>query len=332
MPKKYRKVAKKYAMVNKGAHVVGHYADGARLIGLTDAQLFKKLKLLNQVNNEIKDKNERSSPYAKTFHLGLLRSMLRDKQRKCPAKPFALGGPRRRREKKSKRLIQHKELPIAMPKRSSVFERKTISIRIVGINTLRESSTKLPALLMRPSNLEYRRKSIHATVHQQEANRPVLHRPGWLHHRTQVTNVDIPIEPGWTLVPIDKLPELKLLCTEGTEKFYTRVACQKVAENLKLYRSLNTRQAPTIGLKASLTRCMVAYSAATTDNQVGKVSNPMLTRVFLKDQKLCQPKKSPSGMTRGYERMSQAHRNQLLSGIFSKTSTSKGWIGPPLME
>jgi len=44
--KKYRKVAKKYAMANKGAHVVQHYADGARLIGLTDAQLFKQLKLL----------------------------------------------------------------------------------------------------------------------------------------------------------------------------------------------------------------------------------------------------------------------------------------------
>ena len=31
--KQYRKVAKKYGMTNKGAHVVQHYADGARLIG-----------------------------------------------------------------------------------------------------------------------------------------------------------------------------------------------------------------------------------------------------------------------------------------------------------
>ena len=46
---------------------------------------------------------------------------------------------------------------------------------------------------------------------------------GWLHHRTQVTNVDIPIEPGWTLVPIDKLPELKLLCTEGTRSKTTNL-------------------------------------------------------------------------------------------------------------
>ena len=37
--KKYKKVVKTYNM-NKGAHVVGHYADGARLIGLTEKQIY----------------------------------------------------------------------------------------------------------------------------------------------------------------------------------------------------------------------------------------------------------------------------------------------------
>ena len=63
--KKYRRVASKVKAANKGAHVVGHYADGVRLIGLTDKQLLDKLKILNKANNEIKDKSERSSPYAK---------------------------------------------------------------------------------------------------------------------------------------------------------------------------------------------------------------------------------------------------------------------------
>merc|ERR1712173_87454 len=94
--KKYRKVANKYAMANKGAHVVQHYADGACLIGLTDAQLFKQLKLLKaRVNSETLDTKELESPYAKSFHIGLLRSLVRDKQRrKNPIKPFALGGPK----------------------------------------------------------------------------------------------------------------------------------------------------------------------------------------------------------------------------------------------
>ena len=52
-------------MIYLGAHVVGHYADGVRLIGLTDKQLLNKLKILNKANNEIKDQSERSSPYAK---------------------------------------------------------------------------------------------------------------------------------------------------------------------------------------------------------------------------------------------------------------------------
>ena len=56
-------------MIYLGAHVVGHYADGVRLIGLTDKQLLNKLKILNKANNEIKDQSERSSPYAKVKFL-----------------------------------------------------------------------------------------------------------------------------------------------------------------------------------------------------------------------------------------------------------------------
>uniref|UniRef100_H2ZDZ9 EF-hand domain-containing protein n=1 Tax=Ciona savignyi TaxID=51511 RepID=H2ZDZ9_CIOSA len=41
--KKYKKVVKSYN-ANKGAHVVGHYADGARLIGLTEKQIVQQLK------------------------------------------------------------------------------------------------------------------------------------------------------------------------------------------------------------------------------------------------------------------------------------------------
>ena len=148
--KKYRKVAKKYAMANKGAHVVQHYADGARLIGLTDAQLFKQLKLLKgtleiifssenvlkfnflaRVNEEMLDKKELQSPYAKSFHMGLLRSMvrMRDRQRKNPVKPFALGGPKPSVRKHLKTLKQ-------VSKACSIDNKKSrITIRIVGLKS-----------------------------------------------------------------------------------------------------------------------------------------------------------------------------------------------------
>ena len=36
---------------HKGAHVVGHYADGARLVGLTENELYTQLKGLKQQSN-----------------------------------------------------------------------------------------------------------------------------------------------------------------------------------------------------------------------------------------------------------------------------------------
>ena len=44
--KKYRKVVRSYGNGNKGAHVVGHYADVARLVGLTERELYAQLKEL----------------------------------------------------------------------------------------------------------------------------------------------------------------------------------------------------------------------------------------------------------------------------------------------
>ena len=43
--KKYKKVTS-VNHHNKGAHVIGHYADGAKVIGLTDVELYKQLKRL----------------------------------------------------------------------------------------------------------------------------------------------------------------------------------------------------------------------------------------------------------------------------------------------
>merc|ERR1719402_1552656 len=291
--KKYRKDAKKfmYAMTNKGAHVVQHYADGARLIGLTDAQLFKQLKLLqSHQNDQNLDDKEAQSPYAKSFHVGLLRSLMRDRARKCPVKPFQLGGPKPRMRKHMRNIPVHKI--------SSVANR--IKIRVVGIEGA--SSRQLPfrAPVLGPSqSMRERRKSIAVTVHQQEANRPIQHLPGWMTHRTRVTDVDIVIQPGWSQVPINRITELKEVVHDARDAYLTRVACEKMGTNLKLYRSLNTIKAPTIGLQAQLKRCMVAYSSGTNDDTVGKVSQKLLDHVFKKDKVLkpIRPKLSAYGLS-----------------------------------
>ena len=95
-------------------------------------------------------------------------------------------------------------------------------------------------------------------------------------HRTRVTDVDIVIQPGWSKVPINRITELKEVVHDARDAYLTRVACEKMGTNLKLYRSLNTIKAPTIGLQAQLKRCMVAYSSGTNDDLVGKVSQKLL--------------------------------------------------------
>merc|ERR1712071_673273 len=81
--KKYKKVVKTYNM-NKGAHVVGHYADGARLIGLTEKQIYRELKRLRMYSNLTKD--EKNSPYAQPLHLSLLKTQPRTKRSIRPPK------------------------------------------------------------------------------------------------------------------------------------------------------------------------------------------------------------------------------------------------------
>jgi hypothetical protein len=81
--KKYKKVVKAHNM-NKGAHVVGHYADGARLIGLTEKQIYRELKRLRMYSNLTKD--EKNSPYAQPLNLSFMKTQPRTKRSIRPPK------------------------------------------------------------------------------------------------------------------------------------------------------------------------------------------------------------------------------------------------------
>ena len=105
--KKYKTVHH-YGTGQKGAHVVGHYADVARLVGLTENELYTQLKELKRHANLSKlyldgaqeqylilvlDQEDLSSPYAQSFHLGLLKSIEEDRRRKPPVKPVCTKPP-----------------------------------------------------------------------------------------------------------------------------------------------------------------------------------------------------------------------------------------------
>ena len=123
--------------------MVQHYADGARLIGLTDAQLFKQLKLLQSHQKEQNlNKNELQSPYAKSFHVGLLKSLVRDKHRQtCPVKPFELGGPKGSVRKRLKNLKNIQKISVQCATR--------IKIRVVGLEGAVNLETKPRSIVYR---------------------------------------------------------------------------------------------------------------------------------------------------------------------------------------
>jgi len=303
--KKYKTVHH-YGTGQKGAHVVGHYADVARLVGLTENELYTQLKELKRHANL--NQEDLSSPYAQSFHLGLLKSIEEDRRRKPPVKPVGLGGPKPKKTKLP--AIQKVRNTCGMKDRISEMGRRgssvgpdgtpagRVTLRVVGLdrmNTYQHGSGRQTVQLnygainpdsvkqSRFSQLRERRKSLGAVLAKHEVDVPIPHRPGWSSQRIKMVDLDIRIVPGWSKVPLSALSDLKAITRFAQTSYFTKVACEKLASNLKFYRSLNTRKPPSNHLLVRVKDCMVSYSAATTDNSVGRVGTENLNRVFAAD-------------------------------------------------
>merc|ERR1712168_1729358 len=272
----------------EGAHVVGHYADVARLVGLTENELYTQLKDLKQQSN-LNDQ-EQNSPYAKSFHLGLLKSIEEDRRRKPPVKPVGLGGPRRKKFRIPKSTSRG---------RLTSLRENRVTLRVVGLervkqfksnerhsSTIRVSESVTTPDIMRQSRfsqIRERRQSLNQVIREESFDLPIPHRPGWSSQRINMVDVDIRISPGWSIVPLSDLSDLKEITKFAQNEYFTNVACEKLASNLKFYRSLNTRKPPSNHLCCRIKDCMVSYSAATTDNSVGRVEPDNLDEVFTAD-------------------------------------------------
>jgi len=303
--KKYKTVHH-YGTGQKGAHVVGHYADVARLVGLTENELYTQLKELKRHANL--NQEDLSSPYAQSFHLGLLKSIEEDRRRKPPVKPVGLGGPKPKKTKLP--AIQKVRNTCGMKDRISEMGRRgssvgpdgapagRVTLRVIGLdrmNTYQPNSGRSTVNLnygainndsakrSRFSQLRERRKSLGAVLAKHEVDVPIPHRPGWSSQRIKMVDLDIRIVPGWSKVPLSAISDLKAITRFAQTSYFTKVACEKLASNLKFYRSLNTRKPPSNHLLVRVKDCMISYSAATTDNSVGRVGPENLNRVFAAD-------------------------------------------------
>ena len=87
------------------------------------------------MNSETLDTKELESPYAKSFHIGLLRSLVRDKQRrKNPIKPFALGGPKPKIRKHLKTLKHLTKISNLNQAKKEI--KSKIKFRIIGLQSI----------------------------------------------------------------------------------------------------------------------------------------------------------------------------------------------------
>jgi len=255
--KKYKKVTSNHH--NKGAHVIGHYADGAKVIGLTDVELYKQLKRLT--NNL---SHSESSPYASNDYSGLLRQIEIDRLRsKQPVKPFHLGGPRKQK---------HKPTPNAR-----------VTLKVVGLDRMSKTCFKS---IFPPIHPELIVEEVRPSKSQEKTPKlPSIHRPGWTSQQMAMNNVDIKItQKGYTKVPIVKVNKLKKIIDQASEEYLQQVAKEKLTSNLQFYQSLNTRKPRSNAMYKRLKETMVVYSAASRNNR-GMVNHFQLERALLNDKR-----------------------------------------------
>jgi len=309
--RKYKNIAKHTG--NSGAHVVGHYADVARLVGLTERELYVQLKELNNINP-----NDTSSPYAQTFHKGLLRSIEEERHKRKIIKPYGLGGPRKRPSIKPRPKPEEKKEPTV----GGGSRQSRVKLQIIGIDKLEHVAPERSTVCRpQPTNMSFsqaanRRKSLNAVMLKNAFDMPLQHRPGWNGQRIQTINVDIVVEPGWSQVPLSIINELKAVMQEATDEYFTKTACEKLQSNLKFYRSLNTRKGPSSHLVSRVRDCMVSYSAATTNNAVGRVGIRSLEKVFRKDEhKVMMQKQKRDRNKMSRMRMSESLKNMSIFNV-----------------
>ena len=131
-----------------------------------------------------------------------MKSIELDRQRVSPRKPYQLGGPRNRRDKKSS-----KQSPDILG-----AQRHRVTLRIIGLDRMetipQEQTTVYLNDDQRPtlSTMKDRKKS----VQKVGTDYPTTHRPGWTSQPFSIINVDIRIPKGWSIVPLSELHSLKV--------------------------------------------------------------------------------------------------------------------------
>nr|XP_039253371.1 uncharacterized protein LOC120330477 [Styela clava] len=284
--KTYKKVVKSYNK-NKGAHVVGHYADGARLIGLTEKQLVMQLKQLTLSQNYGND-SEKCSPYAQPLHQSMLRSVTTNGRK--------FGKRRKRKKRDSKRAASVGTKPDSesvSTDTSSSFHVLTRNHSVssappaIPAQALRRHASEAPSkkkgriilkVVMnrdtgrKDSNAKHDDRGEHPEVQkpeeiQKDKDLVAEHKPGWLSQRNIMYNVDISLPIKYRHVQVDRLPRLRQKVEEAKTRFTSNIAEKKIQHNIRHYKELDSRRIPSPALNNQFIKVFCAYSCAETNNK-----------------------------------------------------------------
>nr|XP_002129913.1 uncharacterized protein LOC100186906 isoform X1 [Ciona intestinalis] len=281
--KKYKKVVKSYN-ANKGAHVVGHYADGARLIGLTEKQIVQQLKKLQLCQN-FENKGEKESPYAQPLQLSVLRSVTttpnsrRRKNKQRPRKRPTLSSSANL--KKESLHLHHQRFMDKLPTQSQLTRRPSSSdTNIQQFMKAKEPHTKHRIVLKIINNdlfhrgsmksgsgstkQDSKKKSTALNHHKDEVEE---HKPGWLSQRNKMYNVVVTMPVKYSHVQVDHLPKLRKKVEQAKQKFSEEISKKKIQSNIRHYKELDSRRIPSTTLYEHFQRVFCAYSSAETNNR-----------------------------------------------------------------
>ncbi|XP_076821552.1 uncharacterized protein LOC143468310 [Clavelina lepadiformis] len=285
--KKYKKVVTPNT-ANKGAHVVGHYANGARLLGLSQRQFIQQMKKLLQ-GQTFENKQERDSPYAQPLQMSVIRSLTtsstskrkapkKEKKKKLPVppKPVLAGGLSMETQRLSEsnpmslliRQLSTSQTATALPGANVDQSKRNEKI-------IPESIFKDP--LQKKSSLAKPQEKI--KCESKKKDEITRHKPGWVSQRNKMYDVVINIPPCYRNVQVDTLPKLRKKVDEIKGRFSNNIAKQKIERSLRHYKELDSRRIPSPVLYEQFKKVFCAYSSARTNNstavscrQLGKAS------------------------------------------------------------
>ena len=234
--------------VKRSPHVVGHYAAGARVFGLTDKELRKTWKEFSHASKG------KDSPYAQP--LDFLVDDHNGKRLKKTIRPI-------RRKKENDRLASLNAKLKAKPQpgsRRSLSAQQDASIGGSKKSVIDKNVSGDESSISQKIIYECRSSAPSGSGALTSAEK----RDGWTpRHRLPITNVKLPKYTRLKeqkLITIRDMDEIRQRVNDARDTYYVHLSKEKITKAKEYWRSLKTEQIPSDRLQTNFKRVFKCYS------------------------------------------------------------------------